>query len=124
MKKSNRRVFDAQKYLAHRQTLAPCPFTVKCKEPFRKNHNTSGNELLHTHPETIKLTSDTMVPTRVSSFEFQPPMPIRPYRRSHPGTQPEYLHSPYVSSQKRAPSQPLIHLPHTLSEVTGPVFNN
>jgi protocatechuate 3,4-dioxygenase beta subunit len=50
--------------------------------------------------------------------------PIRPYRRYYPGTQPEYLHSPYVSSQKRAPSQPLIHLPHTLSEITGPVFTS
>jgi len=48
--------------------------------------------------------------------------PIRPYRRYHPGTQPEYLHPPYISSQKRAPSQPLVHLPHTISEITGPVF--
>jgi protocatechuate 3,4-dioxygenase beta subunit len=50
--------------------------------------------------------------------------PIRPYRRYHPGTQPEYFHPPYVSSQKRAPSQSLVHLPHTISEVTGPVFGN
>jgi len=50
--------------------------------------------------------------------------PIRPYRRYHPGTQPEYLHAPYVSSKKRAPTQPLVYLPHTISEVTGPVFGN
>jgi len=44
------------------------------------------------------------------------------YRRPHPGTQPKYLHPPYVSSIKRAPSKPLVYLPHTLTEVTGPVF--
>ncbi|HUO34126.1 MAG TPA: protocatechuate 3,4-dioxygenase subunit beta [Candidatus Acidoferrum sp.] len=44
------------------------------------------------------------------------------YRRPAPGTQPEYLHPPYVSSLKRAPTKPLVHLPHTLSEITGPSF--
>jgi protocatechuate 3,4-dioxygenase beta subunit len=44
------------------------------------------------------------------------------YRRPAAGTQPEYLHAPYRSTAKRSPSQPLILLPHTLSEVTGPVF--
>jgi protocatechuate 3,4-dioxygenase, beta subunit len=44
------------------------------------------------------------------------------YRRAAAGTQPEYLYPPYVSSQKRAPTQPLVMLPHTLSETTGPVF--
>ena len=44
------------------------------------------------------------------------------YRRYIPGTQPNHLHPPYVSSIKRAPSQPLVVLPHTLSEITGPVF--
>jgi protocatechuate 3,4-dioxygenase, beta subunit len=38
------------------------------------------------------------------------------------GTQPEYLHPAYRSSEKRAPTRPLILLPHTLSERTGPVF--
>src|SRR6266436_10378387 len=38
------------------------------------------------------------------------------------GTQPQYLHPAYRSSVKRAPTQPLIILPHTLSERTGPVF--
>ena len=48
--------------------------------------------------------------------------PLRGYRRPAPGTQPEYLHPPYVSSQKRAPKQPLISLPDTISEITGPTF--
>jgi len=38
------------------------------------------------------------------------------------GTQPEYLHPPYKSSVKRAPILPLVILPKTLSERTGPVF--
>lgn len=45
------------------------------------------------------------------------------YRRPCPGTQPDHLHPPYVSSVNRAPSKPLVYLPHTLSEVTGPVFD-
>src|SRR6202041_1315680 len=44
------------------------------------------------------------------------------YRRALAGTQPDYLHPRYKSSLKRAPAQPLVHLPHTLSEITGPVF--
>src|SRR5215467_524041 len=50
-------------------------------------------------------------------------MPDLPgYRRPYPGTQPNHLHPPYVSSIKRAPTRPLIYLPHTLSEITGPQF--
>jgi protocatechuate 3,4-dioxygenase, beta subunit len=48
--------------------------------------------------------------------------PLRGYRRPAPGTQPEYLHPPYISSLKRAPTHPLISIPHTLSEITGPIF--
>ncbi len=44
------------------------------------------------------------------------------YRRPAAGTQPEYLYPPYVSSQKRAPTRPLVMLPHTLTEITGPVL--
>ena len=47
---------------------------------------------------------------------------IQGYRRSALGTQPEYLHPAYLSSIKRAPTQPLVTIPHTLSEVTGPQF--
>jgi protocatechuate 3,4-dioxygenase, beta subunit len=48
--------------------------------------------------------------------------PIQGYHKSAPGTQPEYLHPAYVSSVKRAPTQSLVPLPHTLSEITGPTF--
>lgn len=44
------------------------------------------------------------------------------YLRPAPGTQPEYLYPPYASSVKRSPSQPLILIPHTLSELSGPLF--
>jgi protocatechuate 3,4-dioxygenase beta subunit len=44
------------------------------------------------------------------------------YRLRHPGTQPELLYTPYVSSRKRAPTKPLIEIPHTIAEVTGPSF--
>jgi protocatechuate 3,4-dioxygenase beta subunit len=46
------------------------------------------------------------------------------YRRAYPGTQPNHLHPPYVSSVKRAPSKPLVYMPHTLTEVTGPLFGS
>ncbi len=39
-----------------------------------------------------------------------------------PGTQPPHLYPPYVSSRKRAPSKPLVLMPQTMSELTGPVF--
>jgi protocatechuate 3,4-dioxygenase, beta subunit len=44
------------------------------------------------------------------------------YRPPYPGTQPEHLHPPYVSSIKRAPTKPLVPIPYTLSEITGPQF--
>jgi protocatechuate 3,4-dioxygenase beta subunit len=44
------------------------------------------------------------------------------YRRPPDGTQPAYLEPLYVSTVKRAPTLPLILLPHTFSEVTGPLF--
>src|SRR5215212_354493 len=47
-----------------------------------------------------------------------------PYRRPDAGTQPGYLFPKYASTVKRAPSQPLVVLPHTLSEVTAPVFGH
>ncbi|HEX3352112.1 MAG TPA: protocatechuate 3,4-dioxygenase subunit beta [Terriglobales bacterium] len=49
---------------------------------------------------------------------------VTPYRRYQAGTQPNSLCEPYRSSVRRAPSQPLILLPHTLSEVTGPVYGH
>lgn len=47
---------------------------------------------------------------------------VQPYRRPYVNTQPDYAYAPYRSTAKRAPTQPLVLLPHTLSEVTGPVF--
>lgn len=48
---------------------------------------------------------------------------IQCYRRFHPGTQPNHLHPAYVSSIKRAPKQPFVSLPQTITEVTGPMFS-
>lgn len=47
---------------------------------------------------------------------------VKPYRRQAPGSQPDYLYQPYRATIRRAPAKPLVLLPHTLSEVTGPVF--
>ena len=44
------------------------------------------------------------------------------YRRPYFRTQPDYLYPPYRSTIKRSPTKPLVLLPHTLSEITGPVF--
>jgi protocatechuate 3,4-dioxygenase beta subunit len=49
-------------------------------------------------------------------------MEVTGYRRPFPGTQPDYLFPMYASTVKRAPTRPLVILPHTLSELTGPVF--
>ena len=46
------------------------------------------------------------------------------YRRPYVGTQPEYLFPRYASTVKRAPTKPLVVLPHTLSELTGPIFGH
>jgi protocatechuate 3,4-dioxygenase beta subunit len=52
------------------------------------------------------------------------PKSVKPYRRYDPSTQPLSYYEPYRSSIRRAPSKPLILLPHTLSEITGPVFGH
>src|ERR1043166_7520895 len=46
------------------------------------------------------------------------------YRRPYVNTQPEYYYAPYHSIAKRAPSQPLVMAPQTLSEATGPLFGH
>jgi len=51
-----------------------------------------------------------------------PQMEVTGYRRPLPGTQPGYLFPMYAATVKRAPTRPLVILPHTLSELTGPVF--
>jgi protocatechuate 3,4-dioxygenase beta subunit len=47
---------------------------------------------------------------------------ITRYRRPSAGTQPDYLFPRYASTVKRAPTKPLVMLPHTQTELTGPVF--
>lgn len=49
---------------------------------------------------------------------------VTPYRRPDPITQPPSLHESYVATIRRAPRQPLVLLPHTLSEITGPVYGH
>lgn len=46
------------------------------------------------------------------------------YRRETPGTHPPHLFPGYASTQKRAPVKPFLKIPHTLSEVTGPMFGH
>ncbi|MDB5797805.1 MAG: protocatechuate 3,4-dioxygenase, beta subunit [Paucimonas sp.] len=46
------------------------------------------------------------------------------YRRGYFQTQPDSLYPPYASTVKRSPTQPLVILPQTLSELTGPVFGH
>ena len=46
------------------------------------------------------------------------------YRRDDVEVDPPYLHPDYVATRTRAPKRPLLLLPHTLTEVTGPVFGH
>jgi protocatechuate 3,4-dioxygenase, beta subunit len=46
------------------------------------------------------------------------------YRRDNDLVDPPYLHPDYVATRTRSPQRPLILLPHTLSEVTGPVYGH
>ncbi len=49
---------------------------------------------------------------------------LRPYRKPAAGSHSDYLYPDYGSAVKRSPSQPLILLPQSLSEITGPVFGH
>jgi protocatechuate 3,4-dioxygenase beta subunit len=49
---------------------------------------------------------------------------IAGYRRDDVEVDPPYLHPDYVATRTRAPKRPLLLLPHTLSEVTGPVYGH
>jgi protocatechuate 3,4-dioxygenase beta subunit len=49
--------------------------------------------------------------------------PLAAYERDE-GVHPPYLYPPYRATQLRAPARPLVFLPHTLSELTGPVFGH
>jgi protocatechuate 3,4-dioxygenase beta subunit len=46
------------------------------------------------------------------------------YRKFVPGTQPERRYDGYRSTVLRNPRKPLIQIPQTLSEVTGPLFGH
>ncbi|HLX45490.1 MAG TPA: protocatechuate 3,4-dioxygenase subunit beta [Bryobacteraceae bacterium] len=46
------------------------------------------------------------------------------YRKIVPGSQPECHHDAYRSSIGRVPSKPLIQLPPTISELSGPVYGH
>ncbi len=46
------------------------------------------------------------------------------YRPIAAGADPEYLHPAYCSSMKRAPAKPLVRIPQTRTELTGPDFSN
>ena len=52
------------------------------------------------------------------------PTSIKPYCRPPKGSQPPSLYEPYVATTKRAPLRPLVLLPHTLSEITGPIYGH
>ena len=49
---------------------------------------------------------------------------VTPYRHHEPASQPSLLYPPYRATLQRAPRRPLILIPHTLSEVTGPVYGH
>jgi len=65
-----------------------------------------------------------MASSLIPPKDSKPTGSVIPYRRCEPGTQPESAYPAYRATRRRAPSQPLILLPHTLSEVTGPVFGH
>lgn len=46
------------------------------------------------------------------------------YPRASTAQHPAYDFAPYRSTEKRHPKQPLILMPHTLSELTGPVYGH
>ena len=49
---------------------------------------------------------------------------VRSYRRYPADSQPPRYYEPYKSTITRNPSKPLIFLPHTLSEITGPIYGH
>jgi protocatechuate 3,4-dioxygenase beta subunit len=49
---------------------------------------------------------------------------MRHYPRPEAGDRPALLYAAYGSTVRRAPAKPLIQLPHTLSELTGPLYGH
>jgi protocatechuate 3,4-dioxygenase beta subunit len=65
--------------------------------------------------DTISTEEDAMSDTTTGQ-------PLRGYRRDDPGSRPPYLYPDYLATRLRAPRRPLALLPHTLTEVTGPLL--
>jgi protocatechuate 3,4-dioxygenase, beta subunit len=55
------------------------------------------------------------------AHRVSPRVQIAGYRRDDVEVDPPHLHPDYVATRTRSPRRPLLLLPHTLSEVTGPV---
>jgi protocatechuate 3,4-dioxygenase beta subunit len=49
---------------------------------------------------------------------------MKHYPHREHGDQPPFLYPPYTSTVRRAPAKPFIQLPHTLSELTGPLYGH
>ena len=49
---------------------------------------------------------------------------INGYRRQKSTEEAPYLYKPYASTVLRSPRKPLVVLPHTLSEITGPLYGH
>jgi protocatechuate 3,4-dioxygenase beta subunit len=49
---------------------------------------------------------------------------MNPYRKIVPGSQPDRLFNGYASTARRNPREPLIQIPPTLSELTGPLYGH
>jgi protocatechuate 3,4-dioxygenase beta subunit len=47
---------------------------------------------------------------------------MAPFRDSEAGTQPPHLYPDYRSTVLRSPAQPLVRIPQTITEITGPRF--
>src|SRR5436305_4830334 len=64
------------------------------------------------------------LPAKQQSMKMDAGGRIAGFRREPPGSQPVLLHEPYLATVRRAPRRPLVLLPHTLSEITGPVYGH
>jgi protocatechuate 3,4-dioxygenase beta subunit len=58
------------------------------------------------------------------AHRVRPGVELAGYRRDDAEVDPPYLHPDYVATRTRAPKRPLLLLPHTLTEVTGPVYGH
>lgn len=56
--------------------------------------------------------------------KVQPMVKVSPYRRHDENGQPTSLYPVYGATVRRAPGKPLIVLPQSLSEITGPVYGH